>query len=96
MNMHICYLIEMLYYFCLKYEKEIESLKNELMMYKHQKEMIGQLKIELNQSKERVLSLEQRLQSECISTVANYVDQLDKLKDQYDEKVKNKTKKTKY
>lgn len=68
-------------------EKEIEHLKNELMIHKRQKEMIAQLKIDLAQSKERVLSLEQRLQSECNSKVANYVDQLEKLKKQYDEKV---------
>lgn len=74
--------------FILKLEKEIEDLKNELLMHKRQKEMIGQLKIELSQSKERILSLEQRLQSECISKIATYVEQLDKLKKQYDEKVK--------
>jgi len=49
--------------------------------------MIAQLKIDLAQSKERVLSLEQRLQSECNSKIATYVDQLDHLKKQYDEKV---------
>ncbi|VVC33896.1 Hypothetical protein CINCED_3A019370 [Cinara cedri] len=68
-------------------EKEIENLKNELMAHKRQKEMIGELKIELMQSKERVLSLEQRLQSECNSKVATYLNQLEKLKKQYDEKV---------
>jgi len=68
-------------------EKEIENLKNELAMNKRQKEMIAQLKIDLIQSKERVLSLEQRLQSECNSKVATYVDQLDDLKKQFDEKV---------
>lgn len=56
-------------------------------MHKRQKEMIAKLKIDLIQSKERVLSLEQRLQSECNSKVANYVDQLDNLKKQYEEKV---------
>jgi len=71
----------------LKYEKEIGELKNELTMQKRQKEMIAQLKIDLAQSKERVLSLEQRLQSECNSKIAMYVDQLDHLKKQYDEKV---------
>lgn len=68
-------------------EKEIEDLKNEVMMHKRQKEMIAQLKIDLAQSKERILSLEQRLQMECSSKVANYVEQLEKLKKQYDEKV---------
>lgn len=68
-------------------EKEIEDLKNELAMNKRQKEMIAQLKIDLIQSKERVLSLEQRLQSECNSKVATYVDQLDDLKKQFNEKV---------
>lgn len=58
-------------------------------MHKRQKEMITQLKIDLVQSKERVLSLEQRLQSECDSKVNNYVDQLEKVKKQYDEKVMN-------
>lgn len=58
------------------------------MVHKRQKEMIAQLKIDLAQSKERVLSLEQRLQSECNSKVAIYVDQLEKLKKQYDDKVK--------
>lgn len=69
-------------------EKEIENLKNELILHKHQKELMEPLKIKLSQSKERILSLEQRLQSECISKVAYYVDQLEKLKTQYDEKVK--------
>lgn len=63
-------------------------MENELAMYKCQKEMIAQLKIDLFQSKERVLSLEGRLQSECNSKVATYVDQLDNLKKQFDEKVK--------
>jgi len=58
-------------------------------MHKRQKEMIAQLKIDLAQSKERILSLEQRLQSECDSKVANYVKQLENLKKQYDEKVIN-------
>lgn len=58
------------------------------MMHKRQKEMIAQLKIDLAQSKERVLSLEQRLQSECNSKVASFMDQLNNLKKQYDEKVK--------
>lgn len=70
-------------------EKEIEKLNNELIMHKRQKEMIAQLKIDLAQSKERILSLEQRLQSECDSKVANYVKQLENLKKQYDEKVIN-------
>lgn len=58
------------------------------MMHKRQKEMIAQLKIDLAQSKERVLSLEQRLQSECNSKVASFMEQLNNLKKQYDEKVK--------
>jgi hypothetical protein len=71
----------------LKLEKEIMDLKNELMLHKRQKEMIAQLKIELNQSKERVLSLEKRLQLECDSKVAICVDELENLKKQYDVKV---------
>lgn len=67
--------------------KEIEDLKNELLVHKRQKEMIGKLKIDLIQSKERVLSLEQRLQSECDSKVASYFEQLENLKKQYEEKV---------
>lgn len=70
-------------------EKEIEKLNNELMLHKRQKEMIAQLKIDLAQSKERIISLEQRLQSECDSKVANYVKQLENLKKQYNEKVLN-------
>lgn len=62
-------------------------MKNELIMHKRQKEMISQLKTDLVQSKERVLSLEQRLQSECNSKIATYVEQLDKLKKQFDIKV---------
>lgn len=69
-------------------EKEIEDLKNELNKHVRQKEMIAQLKIDLAQSKERVLSLEQRLQSECNSKVATYIEQLENLKKQYDEKVR--------
>lgn len=57
------------------------------MMQKRQKEMIAQLKIDLVESKERVLALEQRLQSECDLKVNNYVDQLEKVKKQLDEKV---------
>lgn len=49
--------------------------------------MIAKLKIDLLQSKERVLSLEQRLQSECNSKVATYCEQLENLKKQYEEKV---------
>lgn len=49
--------------------------------------MIANLKIDLIQSKERVLSLEQRLQLECDSKVATYIDQLEKLKKEYEEKV---------
>lgn len=64
-------------------------MKSELTVHKRQKQMIAQLKIDLAQSKERILSLEQRLQSECNSKVVNYVDQLEKLKKQYDEKVIN-------
>lgn len=75
------------YFLFTKLEKEIEELKNELKMNKRQKEMIAQLKIDLVQSKERVLSLEQRLQSQCDSKIANYMDQLAELKKQYDEKV---------
>lgn len=71
-------------------EKEIEDLKNELTKHIRQKEMIAQLKIDLAQSKERVLSLEQRLQSECNSKVATYMEQLETLKKQHDEKVKIK------
>lgn len=71
-------------------EKEIEKLNKELMMYKRQKEMIAQLKIDLAQSKERTLTLEQRLQSECDSKIANYVNQLENVKKQYDEKVMKK------
>lgn len=56
-------------------------------MHKRQKEMIAQLKTDLVQSKERVLSLEQRLQSECNSKISTYVEQLDKLKKQFDVKV---------
>ncbi|XP_060862176.1 putative leucine-rich repeat-containing protein DDB_G0290503 isoform X1 [Metopolophium dirhodum] len=67
--------------------KEIEDLKNELLVHKRQKEMIAKLKIDLIQSKERVLSLEQRLQSECDSKVATYFEQLENLKKQYEEKV---------
>ncbi|KAE9521995.1 hypothetical protein AGLY_017600 [Aphis glycines] len=67
--------------------KEIEDLKNELTLHKRQKEMIANLKIDLIQSKERVLSLEQRLQLECDSKVATYIDQLEKLKKEYEEKV---------
>lgn len=67
--------------------KEIEDLKNELLVHKRQKEMIGKLKIDLIQSKERVLSLEQRLQSECDSKVSSYFEQLENLKKQYEEKV---------
>ncbi|XP_026817802.1 protein PFC0760c-like [Rhopalosiphum maidis] len=67
--------------------KEIEDLKNELILHKRQKEMIAKLKIDLIQSKERVLSLEQRLQFECDSKVATYIDQLEKLKIEYEEKV---------
>jgi len=67
--------------------KQIEDLKNELMLHKRQKEMIAKLKIDLVQSKERVLSLEQRLQTECNSKVATYLDQLENLKKQYEEKV---------
>lgn len=63
------------------------DLKNELMLHKRQKEMIAQLKIDLIQSKERVLSLEKRLQLECDSKVALCVDELDNLKKQYDLKV---------
>lgn len=62
-------------------------MKSELTLHKRQKQMIAQLKIDLAESKERILSLEQRLQSECNSKVVNYVDQLEKLKKQYDEKV---------
>lgn len=65
-------------------------MKNEIIMHKRQKEKISQLKIDLAESKERILSLEQRLQSECDLKVANYVDQLEKVKKQYDEKVKKK------
>jgi len=70
-----------------KLKKEIENLKNELAMNKCQKEMIAQLKIDLIQSKERVLSLEQRLQTECNSKVTTYVDQLNNLKKQFNDKV---------
>lgn len=62
-------------------------MKSELTLHKRQKQMIAQLKIDLAQSKERILSLEQRLQSECNSKVVNCMDQLEKLKKQYDEKV---------
>jgi len=75
-----------LFYF-FKLIKEIEDLKNELTLHKRQKEMIANLKIDLIQSKERVLSLEQRLQLECDSKVATYIDQLEKLKKEYEEKV---------
>jgi len=77
--------IKLFYFF--KLIKEIEDLKNELTLHKRQKEMIANLKIDLIQSKERVLSLEQRLQLECDSKVATYIDQLEKLKKEYEEKV---------
>lgn len=67
--------------------KEIEDLKSELLVHKRQKEMIAELKINLIQSKDRVMSLEQRLKSECDSKVATYFEQLENLKKQYEEKV---------
>ncbi|XP_050419886.1 putative leucine-rich repeat-containing protein DDB_G0290503 [Adelges cooleyi] len=68
-------------------EKEIEELKNELKMQNCQKEMIAQFKIDLAQSKERVLATEQRLQAECNSKVASYKEQLESLKKHYDERL---------
>lgn len=70
-----------------KLEKENEELKNELKIHKRQKEMIVQLKVELVQSKERVLNL----QSQCDSKIATYLDQIDKLKNQFNEKVSIKS-----
>ncbi|XP_050538610.1 putative leucine-rich repeat-containing protein DDB_G0290503 isoform X2 [Daktulosphaira vitifoliae] len=68
-------------------EKKIEDLKNELKIQSRQKEMIDQFKIDLAQSKERVLATEQRLLAEYNLKVETYKEQLEKLKKLYNDKV---------